>query len=70
MTKRTKTNNLHYLIDPKFNKVSRLFVLSFQNEEYSTSFSKELYIKSLNQRLECINLCANKRQRRNIRKDY
>ena len=40
MTKRTKTNNLNYLIDPKFNKVNRLFVLSFQNEEYSTSFSK------------------------------
>ena len=27
MTNQTKTNNLNYLIDPIFNKVSRLFVL-------------------------------------------
>ena len=36
----TKTNNLNYLIDPTFNKVNRLFVLSFKNEEDRTSFSK------------------------------
>ena len=29
MPKQTKTNNLNYLIDPEFNKVNRLFVLSF-----------------------------------------
>ena len=29
MPKQTKTNNLNYLIDPEFNKVSRLFVLPF-----------------------------------------
>ena len=31
MTNRTKTNNWNYLIDPTFNKVNRLFVLSFDN---------------------------------------
>ena len=40
MTNQTKTNNLNYLIDPKFIKVNRLFVLSFKNEEDRTSFSK------------------------------
>ena len=40
MTNQTKTNYLNYLIDPTFNKVNRLFVLSFENEEGSTSFSK------------------------------
>ena len=40
MTNQTKTNNLNYLIDLTFNKVNRLFVLSFENEEGSTSFSK------------------------------
>ena len=40
MTNQTKTNNLNYLIDPTFNKVNRLFVLSLENEEDRTSFSK------------------------------
>ena len=40
MTNQTKTNNLNYLIDRTFNKVSRLFVLSFENEEDKTSFSR------------------------------
>ena len=40
MTNQTKTSKLNYLIDPKFNKVNRLFVLSFENEEDRTSFSK------------------------------
>ena len=40
MTNQTKNNNLNYLIDPTFNKVSTLFVLSFENEEDRTSFSK------------------------------
>ena len=34
----TKTNNLNYLIDPRYNKVNRLFVLSFENEEDRISF--------------------------------
>ena len=40
MTNQTKTNNLNYLIDSTFNKINRLFVLSFENEEDRTSFSK------------------------------
>ena len=35
-----QSNNLNYLIDPTFTKVNRLFVLSFANENYRTSFSK------------------------------
>ena len=48
----TKYNNLNYLIDPTFNNVNRLFVLSFENEHYRTSFSKyyvpEVEIKDFN----------------------
>ena len=40
MTDQTKNNNLNYLIDPTFTKVNRLFVLSFENENDRTSFSK------------------------------
>ena len=40
MTNQTKNNNLYHLIDPKFTKVNRLFVLSFENENDRTSFSK------------------------------
>ena len=40
MTNHTKTNNLNYLIDQTFNKVNRLFVLSFENEEDGIYFSK------------------------------
>ena len=40
MANQTKTNNLNYLIDLTFNKVNRLLVLSFENEEDRTSFSK------------------------------
>ena len=40
MTNQTNTNNVSYLIDPTFNKVNRLFVLSIKNEEDRTSFSK------------------------------
>ena len=39
-TNLTKINKLIYLIDPKFNKVNRLFVISFENKEEKTSFSK------------------------------
>ena len=38
MNNQTKTNNLNYLIDPTFDKVNRLFVLSFENEEDRISF--------------------------------
>ena len=40
MTNQTKTNHLNHLINPKFIKVNRLFVLSFENEEDRTYFSK------------------------------
>ena len=40
MTNQTKTNHFNYLIDPTFTKINRLFVLSFENEEDRTSFSK------------------------------
>ena len=40
MTNQTKNNYLNYLIDPKFTKVNKLFVLSFENEEDRTYFSK------------------------------
>ena len=40
MTDKTKANHLNRLIDSTFTKVNRLFVLSFENEEDRTSFSK------------------------------
>ena len=40
MTSQTKTNNLNNFVDPTFNKVNRLFVLSFENEDDRTSYSK------------------------------
>ena len=40
MTNQTKNNHLNYLINPAFTKVNRLFVLSFENENDRTSFSK------------------------------
>ena len=40
MTNQAQNNNLNYLIDPTFTKVNRLFVLSFENENDRTSFSK------------------------------
>ena len=40
MSNQAANNNLNYLIDPTYSKVSRLFVLSFENKEDRTSFSK------------------------------
>ena len=40
MSNQTKNNNLNYLVDQTFTKVNRLFVLSFENEEDRTYFSK------------------------------
>ena len=40
MTNQTKNNNSNYLIDPTFTEVNRLFVLSFENGNDRTSFSK------------------------------
>ena len=39
-TKKKKKNNLNYLIDPTFTNVNRLLVLTFENEDDRTSFSK------------------------------
>ena len=40
MTYQTKNNNLNYLVDPTFTNVGRLFVVSFENENDGTYFSK------------------------------
>ena len=40
MSNQTKNNNLNCLINSKFTKVNKLFVLSFENEEDRTSSSK------------------------------
>ena len=40
MSNQTKTKNLNYLIEPTFTNINRLFVLSFENENDRTSFSK------------------------------
>ena len=40
MSNQTKNNKLNYLIDPTFTNVNKLFVLSFENEDDSISFSK------------------------------
>ena len=40
ISNQVKTNNLNYLIDSTFNKINRLFNLSFENEDDGTSFSK------------------------------
>ena len=40
MAKQAKTNYFNYLIDSTFNKINTLFALSFENEDYRTSFSK------------------------------
>ena len=39
ISSQTKNSNLNYFIDPRF-KVNRLFVLSYENEDDRTSFSK------------------------------
>ena len=46
MSNQTKNNNLNYLIDPTFTSVNRLFVLSFENENDRTSFSK-YYVRKI-----------------------
>ena len=40
ISNQTANNNLNYLRDPTFSKINRLFVLSFENEEDRSSFSK------------------------------
>ena len=61
MTTHAKTNNFNYLIDPTFNKVNRLFVLSFENEEDW----KKVEIKNFNVLIDGKSFfwCANKKQK-------
>ena len=66
MTNQTKNNNLHYLIDPTFTNVKRLFVLLFENENDRTYFSN-YYV--LNVQISFF-WHANKKWRRNIRINY
>ena len=40
MSNQTKNNNLNYLTDLTFANVNRLFVLTFENDDDRTSFSK------------------------------
>ena len=40
MFNQTRNKILNYQIDPAFTNVNRLFVLSFENENDRTSFSK------------------------------
>ena len=40
LTNQAKINHFNHLINPTFTKVNKLFVLSFENEEDRTSFSK------------------------------
>ena len=58
MTNQTKNNNLNYLIDPTFTKVNRLFVLSFENENDRTSFSK-YYVPNV--QIEDFNVLINRK---------
>ena len=52
MTKQTTTNNLNYLINPKFIKVNRLFVWSIDNEDdrkpFSNYYTPKVEIKDFN----------------------
>ena len=73
MTNQIKTNNLNYLIDPTFNKVNRLFVLSFENEDDRFSFSEyytpKVEIKDLNVLINLwkkVFLMCQQKHRRNI----
>ena len=43
ISNQAKTNDLNYLSDPMFNKVNRLFVLSFENEDNGRTSSSKYY---------------------------
>ena len=50
MSKQTKTNNLIYLTDPTFNKVKRLFILSQNEDDWTSSkyYTPKVEIKDFN----------------------
>ena len=64
------------MIDPTFNSVDRLFVLSFENEDDKKSFLKyytqKVEIKDVNVLIEGKSFlwCVSKKQRRIIEKKY
>ena len=75
MTKQTKTDNLNYLMDPTFNKVNRLFALSFENKDDRPFFPKyytpKFETKGFNVLTDGImSLMCYWKTRRNIPKDY
>ena len=45
MANQAETNNLDYLSDPAFNKLNRLFVLLFKNEEIEHLFQSIIHQK-------------------------
>ena len=47
MSNQTQTYNLNYLIDPTFNKVNRLFVLSEGRLSFSKYYTPKVDIKDL-----------------------
>ena len=53
MSNQTKSNSLNYLIDPTFTNANRLFVLTFENEDDRTSFSKYYVPKDESKTLMC-----------------
>ena len=75
MANQAKTNNLHYLIDPIFIKVNRLFVFSLKNENDRFSFPKyytpNVEIKDFNILIEGKSFfqCTSKKSKKK-RKDY
>ena len=71
MSNQAKSSNLNYLINATFNKVNRLFVLSFENEDdrvsYSKYYSPTVEIKDCNVLKSFFDI-PKKKQRRNVLK--
>ena len=71
MSNKAKSSNLKYLINATFNKINRLFVLSFENEDdrvsYSKYYSPAVEIKDCNVLKSFFDI-PKKKQRRNVLK--
>ena len=71
MSNQAKSSNLKYLINATFNKINRLFVLSFENEDdrvsYSKYYSPAVEIKDCNVLKSFFDI-PKKKQRRNVLK--
>ena len=71
MSNQAKSSNLNYLINATFNKINRLFVLSFENEDdrvsYSKYYSPAVEIKDCNVLKSFFDI-PKKKQRRNVLK--